>query len=141
MPWFGVKPDLLLIIAVTAGLLRGIKFGTGIGFLAGAFQDLFLGGIFGVLTIVKMVTGGGSGLIEGNFFKENYLFPSVIIFLATFTHEFLKILLSERLLFNINIMLALKEYILPEAILNSLLGIIVYYLLYRLDDPGGSYYG
>jgi rod shape-determining protein MreD len=134
LPWFGIKPDLLLIVTVVAGLLKGVKSGAGVGLFAGILQDLFLGGVLSLMTLLKLIIGSLCGLVEGNFFKERYLFSSVIIFVATLLHEILKILFSR------GYWLVLKEYVLPEAILNALLGIIIYYLLYRLDNYGGSYY-
>jgi len=134
LPWFGIKPDLLLIITVVAGLLKGVKFGAGVGLFAGILQDLFFGGALSLMTLLKLIVGSLCGFVEGNFFKERYMFSSLIIFLATFLHESLLILFSG------NYWLALKEYVLPEALLNALLGIIIYYLLYRLDNYGGSKY-
>lgn len=141
IPPYYIKPDFLLIVVVTAGLIKGPRFGVGIGFVAGTLQDLFLGGMFGVLSLVKMLIGGAAGLAEGAFFKENYLMPPVVVFITTIIHDMLKILLSEELLFNLNIWLVLKDYIVPEAIFNSLLGFVLYFIIYRLDNSGGSYHG
>jgi len=141
LPIIGPRPDLLLITILVTGLLKGTKCGVGTGFWAGLLQDLFLGGMFGIYTIVKSVTGGLAGLLEGKIYKENFILPPVIIFIATLIHEVLVILLSEELLFKIDFIYFFRRVILPEAVVNGLLGVVIYLLFFRIDNHGGSRYG
>ena len=138
--FFG-KPDLLLILTVITGLLWGTKAGAGLGLAAGLMQDLFMGGIPGIYTLTKLINGVLAGLVEGNIFKERVLLPALLVFISTFIHEILVIILSENLIFNANILLASRDLILPLALVNGLVGIIIYYLFIKLDRPEGSYYG
>ena len=138
--FFG-KPDLLLILTVITGLLWGTKAGAGLGLAAGLMQDLFMGGIPGIYTLTKLINGVLAGLIEGNIFKERVLLPALLVFISTFIHELLVIILSENLIFNVNILLAIRDLILPLAVVNGFVGIIIYYLFIKLDRPEGSYYG
>lgn len=135
------KPDLLLILTVITGLLWGTKAGAGLGLAAGLMQDLFMGGIPGIYTLTKLINGVLAGLVEGNIFKERVLLPALLVFISTFIHEILVIILSENLIFNVNILLASRDLILPLALVNGLVGIIIYYLFIKLDRPEGSYYG
>jgi len=135
-----VRPDFILIISVVSGLVWGIRYGTGFGFVAGLFQDLFLGGMFGIFTVIKTFTGGLSGFLEGIVFKEKIIFPPIIIFAMTIIHETLVILLSEKLIFGVNYYSALKSIILPEAILNAIIGFFIYYIYYRITESGETYY-
>ncbi len=143
-PFLGVivpKPDLLLIMMVVTGLLNGTQYGVSTGFCAGILQDLFLGGMFGIYTIVKSLVGGLSGLLEGKIYRENFILPPVLIFIATIIHEALVILLSQELLFKVNFLYFFKKLIMPEAVVNSLLGAVIYFLVYKIDSHGGSRYG
>lgn len=135
-----VRPDFILIISVVTGLTWGVKYGTGFGFAAGLLQDLFLGGMFGIFTVIKTFTGGLSGFLEGIIFKEKIIFPPIIIFAMTIIHESLVILLSEKLIFMVDYYSALKLIILPEAILNAIIGFFIYYFYFKLTGSGGSYY-
>jgi len=132
----GVKPDYLLIISVIIGLILGIKGGTGFAFVAGMLQDLFLGGMFGIFTVIKTLIGGLSGFMEGFVFKEKIVLPPFIIFAMTIIHETLVILLSEKLIFNINYFSVLISMILPEAVLNAFIGFFIYYIYYKFTDSG-----
>lgn len=138
-PVAGVKPDPLLVIVIITGLLTGVKGSIFLGFLAGTLQDLFLGGMLGVFTIIKMVVAGFSGLIGGHFFKENYFFPSLLIFGITFVHETL-VLLFKGMLFNINYFKILQTVIIPEGIYNAILGFVLYIIFYKLEYAGERYY-
>ncbi|MFW6022157.1 MAG: rod shape-determining protein MreD [Halanaerobiaceae bacterium] len=135
-----VKPDFLLIYSVIIGLVSGIKHGTLSGFTVGLLQDLFLDGMFGIFTIVKTFVGGLAGLMEGLVFKEKIIIPPFVIFFATIAHETLLIFLSEDMLFSINYLNALKFIILPEALLNALIGLIFYYIYYKINLSGGNNY-
>lgn len=136
----GVKPDLLLIITVIIGLYWGIYDGMGFAFLIGLVQGVFLGTSSLIYIVVKTLSGGLAGYIERLYFKERIIFPPVIIFILTFLHETLIILLSESMLFNIDYIRALKLIILPEAILNAIVGFFIYYLYHRYWQVRGDIY-
>lgn len=79
----GVKPDLLLLVVVSAGLLLGREHGVGMGFFAGLLQDLASGNIFGVSVLSKTATGFVAGSMERKVFKENVLLPVLAVMAAT----------------------------------------------------------
>ncbi len=58
----GVHPDLLLLVAVCAGLTSGPTTGAGVGFACGLALDLFLPGRFGVTALAYLLAGYGSGV-------------------------------------------------------------------------------
>ena len=57
-----VHPDLLLLVAVCAGLVAGPGTGAGVGFACGLLFDLFLPGRFGVTALAYLLVGYGSGV-------------------------------------------------------------------------------
>jgi rod shape-determining protein MreD len=58
----GVHPDLMLLLAVCAGLTGGPGEGAGVGFACGLLADLFLPGRFGVTALAYALTGYGAGV-------------------------------------------------------------------------------
>ncbi len=139
-PICGVKPDLFLILVINIALLTGPKMGLGFGFCLGMFQDLFLGGMFGVYTIINSVLGGLIGFSEGRFYKKSILIPPLTIFVFTLIHEFLIVLLSEELIFTVDYLKMFKSIILPTAIYNSVLGLILYFIIYIILINRGKIY-
>lgn len=79
----GVRPDLLLLVVVSSGLLLGREQGVGTGFFAGLLQDLASGNIFGVSVLSKTAAGYVSGMMERKVFKENVLLPVLAVLIAT----------------------------------------------------------
>ncbi|MEJ6950453.1 rod shape-determining protein MreD [Halanaerobiaceae bacterium ANBcell28] len=137
----GIKPDFLLIIVVVISLNYGVNKGAFYGLLAGLFQDLFMTGFFGVFTIIKVFIASLTGFVEGVVFKDFIIISPIIIFLATILNESLIILLSENILFNINYFNVLKSIILPASLVNAIIGLIIYYIYYKIDVDGGSNHG
>ena len=136
-PVNGIKPDLLLVVVVISSLISGSSMGIKTGFGAGTLQDVFLGGIFGKYTISKILIGSISGIFSGKIYKKNYIFPPLLIFGVTLIQENLIILLSKKILFNINYLETLGNIILFEAIYNGLLGLLLYPIflkIFRIGD-------
>ena len=79
----GIKPDLLLVITVSAGLLYGKETGFCTGFFIGLLQDLASGNVFGLNLISKIVVGYGFGVAEGKVFKDNVFLPVIAVALAS----------------------------------------------------------
>ena len=79
----GIKPDVLLVITVSAGLLCGKETGVGIGFFGGLLQDLLSGNVFGLNTFTKMVIGYLAGMAERKVFKENIFLPVAAMMIAS----------------------------------------------------------
>lgn len=59
---FGVHPDLILLIAVVAGLAGGPTRGAIVGFAAGCCADAYLSSRFGVSALAFTLTGYSAGV-------------------------------------------------------------------------------
>ena len=59
---FDVHPDLLLLVAVCAGVAAGPGTGAGVGFACGLVLDLLVPGRFGVSALAYLLVGYGSGV-------------------------------------------------------------------------------
>lgn len=57
-----ITPNLLLILCVSMGLMRGRKSGLWTGFFCGLLVDLFYGSVFGFYALIYMYVGFLSGL-------------------------------------------------------------------------------
>ncbi|MFM7068415.1 MAG: rod shape-determining protein MreD [Actinomycetes bacterium] len=59
----GVHPDLLLLVAVVAGLVGGPVRGASVGFAAGVLVDLMLPGRLGTSAVAYALCGFGVGVV------------------------------------------------------------------------------
>lgn len=58
----GVHADLMLLVAICAGIVGGPGTGATVGFVAGLLFDLLLPGPFGVTALAYLLVGYGSGV-------------------------------------------------------------------------------
>lgn len=60
---FGVMVDVMLLVAVAAGLVRGSALGAQVGFAAGLATDLFLNTPMGLSALVFSLVGYATGIV------------------------------------------------------------------------------
>ena len=133
-------PDLLLVFVVCLAFLWGEKKGIVLGLLTGLLQDLFFGPALGFFALAKMVVAYLAGLTAREVYKDQLAGPMLVVFMATFVHEFIIFFL--RLLFwgsTGDFFYLLDVLFLPKAVYHLMLTIPFYTLLYRIDQKGYFY--
>jgi rod shape-determining protein MreD len=129
-----VKPDLVLILVISYGLLRGVYHGAGFGLLAGLFMDLLSGNVIGIGALVKMAAGFSAGLLEKTIFKDNLLVPALAGFVGTLFFETFDLIMHLSFHANYHFGLAFISIVFPESLYNAILAPIVYYFLLELES-------
>lgn len=69
----GVRPDLVLIIVVYLGFVRGPEVGTASGFVFGLFEDVYSGGLPGANALIKTILGFTCGLLGKRLYTQSLL--------------------------------------------------------------------
>jgi len=128
-----IIPDLILIMTISYGLLRGPEQGLYFGLSAGFFIDLVSGGIIGVRALSKMIAGFLAGFMEKNIFKDNLLVPAIAVFVGTVVCELFNVIMLSAFKANIDIWYTLLLTILPLAFFNALLAPLVYHFMLKLE--------
>jgi rod shape-determining protein MreD len=129
----GIKPDLLLIVVLSTGLLTGKEKGVAVGFFAGMLADIASGGIFGCHTLSKMAIGYGAGMLERKVFKENILLPLLAVMVATVLHTILMTIILVVMGYKIEIIPLLSHNLLPLMAYNIIMAIPIHMLIYKLN--------
>ena len=75
----GTAPDLMLILTVSFGLMRGRKEGMLVGFFCGFLYDLYFGYAIGPFMILYMILGYCNGFFHRLYLVEDVLLPMLII--------------------------------------------------------------
>jgi rod shape-determining protein MreD len=79
-----VAPDLLMVVAICAGLTGGARQGVLIGFAAGLLADLYLTDTpVGLSALVLCIVGYGVGTLRENVLPEGWLLTPLLALLAT----------------------------------------------------------
>ncbi|HEY3425112.1 MAG TPA: rod shape-determining protein MreD [Negativicutes bacterium] len=129
----GIRPDLLLIIVVSSGLLSGKEHGVGIGFFSGLLQDLVSGNIFGLNILAKLATGYVFGMAERKVFKEHILLPVLAMAVATVFHGAVILVLLVMFGYKVAVVPTFLHSTLPQVVYNVVVAIPVHQLIYRLN--------
>ena len=70
-----VVPNILLILTVTMGFIRGKKEGIVIGFICGLLIDIFSGDVLGQYALVYLLFGYANGWFHTHFYEDDILLP------------------------------------------------------------------
>lgn len=130
----GVKPNLLLIVAVFFGYAVGLNNGMLTGFFAGLLCDIFFGPYIGVYSFVFVLVGGFGGLMAKMFYQDDIIFPFVTIALADglfgLSYYVFMFLVRGRFSF----FGYLRSVILPEVLYTLAISVVLIPLLHKIHD-------
>lgn len=136
----GIKPDLLLVVVVSAGLLFGKEAGIGTGFFAGLLQDLASGNVFGLNLISKMAAGFLFGLAERKVFKENLLLPVLAMMLASVLNSLLILGFIALRGYHVEWSEALIHTVVPGTVYNMIVAVPIHQLFAKLTRKVNTLY-
>jgi rod shape-determining protein MreD len=80
---FGAGPDIMLLLAITAGIVGGPRAGVLFGFASGIILDLFLETPMGLSALVFCLIGYAVGNIQGGVLRAAWWIPVVTTLIAS----------------------------------------------------------
>lgn len=129
---FNVKPNLVVIFIVSIALLRGNVEGACLGFFAGLTQDMLSGKAVGPFALMGMYTGLIIGSVNRRLYRENFLVCIFFTFITSMVYEFIVFVPTLMITGYQELLFVLKGVIVPEAVYNSVLSILIYILAIRI---------
>ncbi len=130
----GVRPDLLLGLIVSCGLLFGKEQGVGIGFFSGLLQDLFTGSFFGLHILSKVTIGYLFGLTEKKVYKRNLLLPIVAVAVTSICYFAVYVFILILFRYKVDNIYGLIQTMLVFAGYNMLFSLPIHLIVYRLGS-------
>ena len=127
----GVVPNFLLVVVVTLALVEGPAAGASAGFAAGLIFELLGSGPVGPMVLVLTVTGFMAGLLHENMFAEGWLLPLTVLAIASIASTLAYGLMLDLLGAGGPFVLTFFTKILPEALYDTALGLLIYPWLAR----------
>lgn len=129
----GVVPNLLLIVTMSFGLMRGRREGVLVGFFSGLLVDIFFGSAMGPYAFIYMTIGYVNGYFHRIYFTSDVLLPMLMITVNDFVYNlivyFLFFMLRNKLSFGIYFV----QVILPEMIYTIVITLGYYKILLRIN--------
>ena len=128
-----VAPNLLLIVTVSSGFMRGRKEGMLIGFFSGLLIDLFYGSFFGYYALLYVLIGFFAGSFWDVFFDKDIKMPLILVGISDLALNLVvyatRFLIRGR--FRLDVYMV--EIILPEIVFTMLMTLIVYRIIYAVN--------
>lgn len=129
----GVVPNLLLIVTMSFGLMRGRREGMLVGFFSGLLIDIFFGSVLGPYALIYMTMGYANGFFHRIYYVEDVLLPMLMITLNDFIFNVIIYLIYFLLRNRLNFGEYLLTVILPEMIYTIIITLFFYKLLVRIN--------
>lgn len=129
----GITPNLLLILTVSLGLMRGDKSGTLVGFFCGLLVDVFFGTYIGFYALIYMYIGFIIGKFHKIFFPQNIFLPMLFIVVSDFVFGFTCYILFFLFRTKFDIDYYMLHVIVPEMVYTTIVSIFFYPVILRLN--------
>lgn len=129
----GVVPNLLLIVTMSFGLMRGRREGLLVGFFSGLLIDIFFGSVLGPYAFIYMTLGYGNGFFHRIYYVEDVLLPMIMISLNDFIYNIIIYVVFFFMRNRLDFLGYLKDVMLPEMIYTILITLFFYKILVRIN--------
>lgn len=130
--WFALAkavPNLLLILTVSVGLMRGRTEGLTVGFFCGLLVDFCFGSVIGLYAFMFMIIGYLNGYSNKIFEKDDLTIPIVLVGISELLYFFLYYIFEYLLQGKLNIWYYFIRLGLPETIYTVVVSIVMYKIL------------
>lgn len=121
-----ITPNLLLILTMSFGLMRGRREGMLVGFFSGFLVDSFFSSVLGPYMLLYMIIGYINGFFHRNYIVEDVLLPLIVIVIDDLIFNFFVYIFSFLLKNRLEFGLFFTRIIIPEMLTTALLTIIIY---------------
>ena len=128
-----IAPNLLLILTVSFGFMRGKKEGILVGFFCGILIDIFYGNLLGFYALIYMYIGYLNGFLCKVYYDEDVKVPMILTAISDLAYGFAVYGLQFMLRGRLHVMNYVWHSMLPEMIYTVLITVIIYRPLYRLN--------
>lgn len=128
-----IAPNLLLILTVSFGFMRGKRAGLWIGFVCGLFMDLSMGELMGVNSLLYACIGYANGFCYHIFYDDDIRMPIFCVAVSDFVYGVGSYAFLFLLRGRLDILYYLRRIIIPEMLYTLIMTILLYRLLYKVN--------
>ena len=121
-----IAPNLLLILTMSFGIMRGRREGMLTGFFCGFLYDIFFGTLIGPYMFLFMIIGYLNGAFHKEFLMEDVMMPVIIIIVDELFFNFVIYIATFLLRNRTNLFFYLTHVMLPQMLFTALATIIIY---------------
>lgn len=129
----GVVPNLLLIVTMSFGLMRGRREGVLVGFFCGLLVDIFFGTVLGPYAFIYMTLGYVNGFFHRIYYVEDVLLPMITITINDFVYNVIVYVLFFMLRNKLDFLSYFSKIIVPEMVYTIIVTLFFYKLLVKIN--------
>lgn len=126
-------PNLLLILTVSFGFMRGKKEGIMVGFFCGLITDLFFGNLFGFSALVYMYIGYLNGFFCKVFYDDDIKVPMLLVAVSDIAYGVTVYVLQFLLRGRLQMFSYVRHVMFPELIYTVVLTMIFYRIFFKIN--------
>lgn len=128
-----VMPNVLLILTVSMGFIRGKKEGIIIGFICGLLIDIFSGEVLGQYALVYLLFGYANGWFHAYFYEDDILLPVGLLAANSLIYSFVIFFFFFALRGRMEFLSYLGKVMIPEAVYTGIVALAIYKILLAID--------
>lgn len=129
----GVVPNLLLIVTMSFGLMRGRREGCLVGFFCGLLVDMFFGNVMGPYAFIYMTLGYANGFFHRIYYVEDVLLPMVMITVNDLLYNIMVYVAFFMLRNRLDLLGYFSKVIVPEMVYTIIVTLFFYKLLVKIN--------
>lgn len=137
-----IVPNLILIIVVAIGYMRGKVEAMFLGLFLGLLVDCQYNSLIGVCGLLYMLVGYLVGLCNKIYYRDDYTIPILLVGLSDIFYNFLYYILTFLLRNRTNLPFYFIKIMLPELVYTVLVSILLYklihYIIIKLEKTSGK---
>lgn len=129
----GMAPNLMLILTMSFGIMRGRKEGLLTGFICGFLYDIFFGTMIGPFMFLFMIIGYSNGAFHKEFLMEDIMMPVFIIIVDEIVFNSVIYVVQFLLRNRTNLFFFVRHVFMPQILCTVIATIIIYRFYVRLN--------
>lgn len=129
----GMVPNLILIVVVAYGYMRGKSEGMYVGFTSGLLVDLLYSDLIGMNAILYVLIGYVAGICNEIYYRDEVSVPIIFIAISDFIFNFGYYVFQFLLRGRLDIFYYIWRTILPEMVYTVLIAVFLYQLLHAIN--------
>lgn len=129
-----VVPNLVLVVTVCYGYLRGRTSGLVTGFFCGLMFDFVYGSIAGIYAFAFMTIGFLVGYCRKIYFTGSLVLPTILIAGSNFLYGVYYFVMEFLMRGRLNFGFYFLHVILPELVYTTLVGVLLYRFIVLIEN-------
>lgn len=128
----GIRPNLLLVVAISAALLREDMEAAFMGLACGLGMDILVGRTIGWYGMCLFLICFAIGTVNSKLYKENPLIPVFFVFFSSIAVEIMYYFINFFLKGYQDLIFVISTLVFPESVYNAVLSIPIYPVVLRI---------